>query len=103
MGGYEGLIEKLDDFIRKYYKNQMLKGALYSLGLIVVFFLLVTLLESVGHFNSAIRTLLFWTFVLSSLAVLGRWLFLPMSKLFRLGKVISMSKLHPSLGATFPT
>ena len=102
MGGYEGLIKKLDDFIRKYYKNQMLKGALYSLGLIVVFFLLVTLLESVGHFNSAIRTILFWAFVLSSLAVLSRWLFLPMSKLFRLGKVISYEQASSIVGNHFP-
>jgi hypothetical protein len=102
MGGYEGLVKKLDEFIRKYYKNQMLKGALYSLGLIVAFFLLVTVLESLGRFGTGVRTLLFWSFVLCSLAVLAKWLFLPLSKLLRLGKVISYEQASSIVGNHFP-
>lgn len=102
MGGYQTLIGKLDAFIRKYYKNQMLKGALYSLGLIVGAFLVVLLLESVGKFNSSVRTFLFWSFIIASLVVLSRWVFLPLSKLFKLGKVISHEQASMIVGTHFP-
>ena len=35
---YQSLIEKLDGFIRKYYKNQLLRGFIYSIGLVLLFF-----------------------------------------------------------------
>ena len=32
---YQLLIEKLDQFIRKYYVNQLIRGSLYATGLIL--------------------------------------------------------------------
>ena len=37
---YQTLIQKLDNFIRKYYKNQLIKGFLYSCGLVFLFFII---------------------------------------------------------------
>ena len=68
---YTSLIHKLDEFIRKYYKNQLLKGLIYSTALLLVSFIAVTLLESVAHFNSTIRTILFYLFLISSGFILG--------------------------------
>ena len=42
---YQLLIEKLDGFIRKYYKNQLVRGAIYTFTLSLAFYLLVTSLE----------------------------------------------------------
>ena len=39
------LIRKLDDFIRKFYRTLMLKGLFYTIILLVVFYLLLTLFE----------------------------------------------------------
>jgi len=33
--GFSSLIEKLDAFTRKYYKNKLLRGLIYSLALIL--------------------------------------------------------------------
>jgi hypothetical protein len=42
MNGTENiLIEKLDEFVRKYYKNQLLKGIIYSGGILISAFLSV--------------------------------------------------------------
>ena len=38
---YSELIDKIEVFIRKYYKNQLIKGAIISLALIISFFLLI--------------------------------------------------------------
>jgi len=37
MHGIDVLIEKLDEFIRKYYKNRLLKGLIYSSALLCSF------------------------------------------------------------------
>ena len=51
---YQLLIQKLDAFIRKYYKNQFVKGAIYAFTLSLAFYLLVTTLEYVGHFSTTL-------------------------------------------------
>ena len=43
MTGIDILIEKLDGFIRKYYKNRLLKGLIYSSTLLCSFFLFAIL------------------------------------------------------------
>ena len=98
---HDHLITKLDAFIRKYYKDRVIRGALYSVGLLVAFFLLAALLESVGHFSVAARTVLFWSLLLTGVAVLIRFILLPLVKLFRLGAVISHAEAARIIGQHF--
>ena len=42
---YTLLIRKIDEFIRKYYKNQLIRGLLYSLAALGTYFVLIVLLE----------------------------------------------------------
>ena len=98
---YNKLIAKLDAFIRKYYKNQIVKGLLYTLALLTAFYLLVTLLEYFGRFSSEVRTGLFYGLVAGSLYVLGRFVVLPTTKLFKLGKTISYEQASNIIGDHF--
>ena len=59
---YIHLLQKLDAFIRKYYKNQLLRGAVYFALATLISFLLVILLEYFGRYNSAVRATLFYGF-----------------------------------------
>ena len=86
---YALLIAKLDGFIRRFYKDQLIRGVLYSVGLLVAFFLLVSLGEAFGRFGSGARTVLFWAYLAATAVVLGRLIVWPLIKLFRLGPVIS--------------
>ncbi|MEY3397709.1 MAG: hypothetical protein RL220_303, partial [Bacteroidota bacterium] len=99
---YETLIGKLDQFIRKYYKNQMIRGAIYSAGLIVGTYLLIALLEYVGRFNIAMRTFLFYSFIITAAYVLGRFFVLPLLRMWRLGKVLSYEQAAAIIGRHFP-
>ena len=42
---YALLIDKLDQFIRKYYVNQLIRGGLYAVGLVLGLFVLFNVLE----------------------------------------------------------
>jgi hypothetical protein len=98
---YDLLIGKLDAFIRKFYKDRLIRGVLYSVGLLVVFFLLVALLEAVGHFGTGARTALFWGTLLAALAVIVRFIAIPVVKLMRLGEVISHAEAARIIGTHF--
>lgn len=101
LGNYQSLLQKLDDFIRKYYKNRLLKGGIYSIGLLLLLFIGTTSLEYFGHFSSSIRTLLFYGFLIASGYVLVKYLFIPASKLYKFGKVISHSEAANIIGNHF--
>ncbi len=98
---YQLLIEKLDAFIRKYYKNKLIRGAIYSFTLSLAFYLVVTSLESVGHFNTGLRTTLFYAFVLGNIFILGNFIVVPLVHLYRIGKIISHEQAAKIIGDHF--
>jgi len=98
---YQLLIEKLDRFTRKYYINQLIRGTLYSIALILALFIAMNVLEHFYFFGTTGRKVLFYSFVgISSIALLG-WVFLPLLRYFKLGKVISHEKAASIIGEHF--
>lgn len=98
---YQLLIEKLDQFIRKYYMNQLIRGSLYSLALLLLLFLGLNFLEYHFYFKPGTRQALFFSFVGISTVALAIWVVLPMLHYFRLGKVISHEKAASIIGDHF--
>lgn len=97
------LIDKLEEFIRKYYKNQLVKGVLYAGGLVLGAFLSVVLLEYFGEFNTTIRTLMFYGFLGLTLVVLGKYIAIPLLKLNKLSKRLSYNDAANIIGNHFST
>lgn len=98
---YQLLVQKLDQFIRKYYINRLLKGGLYSTGLILGLFLVSSLSEYFFFFSTIGRKLLFYSFLGVSVSALGYWVFDPLLRYFRLGKVISHEQAASIIGDHF--
>ena len=98
---YQSLIQKLDQFIRKYYINQLIRGALYSVGLIVILFLTMSILEHYFFFSSGVRKTLFYSFVGASGLAIGIWVLRPLLNYFNLGKVISHNQAAEFIGNHF--
>jgi hypothetical protein len=98
---YQILINKLDEFIRKYYKNQLIRGALYTFTISLLFYLTLTVGEYFGHFNTAVRTSLFYTFLLTNAYVIGRFVALPLFHLYKLGTIISYEQASNIIGNHF--
>lgn len=99
---YDLLLQKLDGFIRKYYKDRLVRGALFSVGLLVLFFLAASLSEHFGRFGTGVRTALFWALALASAVVLVRFMAVPLVKLFRLGPTITHDEAAAIVGSHFP-
>ena len=95
------LILKLDEFIRRYYKNQLIKGSLYSAAILISAFLTVTLLEYYGQFNQVIRAILFFAFLAAALSVVSRYIVLPLLKLYRIGSIITYDEAARIIGTHF--
>ncbi len=98
---YQLLIDKLDAFIRKYYKNQLIRGGIYSFTVCLIFFLAITAVEYFGHFSTGIRTVLFYGFVISTLYILSIYVFIPLFHLYRLGKIITHEQAALIIGDHF--
>ncbi len=98
---YTLLVEKLDGFIRKFYINQLLRGALYTVGAVLGLFILLNILEYYMYFGTGVRTAMFWSFLLLSGASLYRWVALPLMHYFHLGKVISHEQAATIVGQHF--
>ena len=102
MNAGDKLIEKLDAFIRKYYKNQLIKGVLYTIGLLLVLFILMSVFEYFGYFGTTVRMLLFWSYLVVSLYFLMRYVLLPLSKMYKIGRRISYHQAASIIGKHFP-
>lgn len=95
------LIKKLDEFIRKYYKNQLIKGAIYSSGTLLAAFMSVVLLEYFGEFNTTVRGIMFFGFLLTSIGILVKYIAIPLLKLNHIGQVISYDQAASIIGNHF--
>lgn len=98
---YSLLIQKLDGFIRKFYINQLLRGALYTVGAVLGLFILLNVAEYYFYFGTGVRTAMFWGFALLSGTALYRWVALPLMHYFHLGKVISHEQAAQIIGNHF--
>lgn len=98
---YDLLISKLDQFIRKYYINKVIRGSLYTMGLVLGLFLLFNILEYNFYFSSGIRKVLFGSFILTSVGALIYWVVAPLTKYFSLGETISHEQAANIIGDHF--
>lgn len=101
MHSYELLLQKLDEFIRKYYLNKLLRGALLFLGLLLGFYLFISLFEYQLYFSSAIRKVLLVGFVGTALTTLFFWILKPLSQYLKLGKQITHEQAATIIGLHF--
>ena len=103
MGTFDDLIGQVDAFIRKYYKNLIIKGLFLFLIIFLATFLLVSGLEYIGRFNSFIRAFLFFSFIVLNGYVLIKYFVVPLSKLFSFGKRITRFQAANIIGDFFPS
>ena len=102
MNGIKTITDKLHQFTRKYYVNELIRGGLlfFSIGF---FYLLCTLfLEHFLWLKPSARTFLFLVFVLVEVFLFWRFIIAPVFKLIGLQKGITPEKCSNIIGRFFP-
>ncbi|UTW63900.1 hypothetical protein KFE98_07115 [bacterium SCSIO 12741] len=99
---FELILKKLDRFVRRYYTNRLVKGIIFFVAWFTLFFIGVTTLEHFGRFGTGIRTFLFFSFWLGNGYILVRYVVIPLTRLYKLGKVISAEQAAELIGQHFP-
>jgi len=102
MSSFTLIQQKLEQFIKKYYTNELIKGAIlfFAIGLL---YLLITLLVEYFLWLSPLgRTILFWTFVIVEAALFIRFIAFPLAKLFKLQQGITNEEASKIIGNHFP-
>ena len=98
---YSYLISKIDEFIRKYYLNKVVRGSLYLAASFFASYTLVALAEYFGNFSPVIRTTLFFSFILLNGFILTKWIIIPLLHFYKLGTTISHEKAAEIIGEHF--
>ncbi len=102
MTNFKTIQSKLEQFIKKYYVNDLIKGVILFFAIGLLYFLATLLIEYVLWLNPAARTILFWIFVVVELALLLRFIAIPLAKLFKLQNGINYEEASKIIGNHFP-
>jgi len=101
VGNYELLIDKINQFIRKYYFNNFLRGLIFLGAGLFSAYVVVTVTEYFGNFNPGLRTLLFYFFILLNAGLIC-WLIVPaLLAWFKLGKTLTHDQAAEIIGRHF--
>ncbi|MFT4602559.1 MAG: hypothetical protein ACI857_002745, partial [Arenicella sp.] len=102
MGKFNQLIVQIEGFIKKYYKNEMVKGVILFASVFLLSYAAVTGLEYVGRFSGGMRFTLLLSFVGVNVFLLSKFIVIPLLKLNKLGKHLSLKEASIMLGSIFP-
>ena len=96
------LLDKLDEFIRRYHRNKALRGVLLSFATLTTGALALTSLEHVGRFGVAGRTVLFYVFSAATVGVLVSQVLWPVMQWLRVSRGLSYDDAARIVGNHFP-
>jgi hypothetical protein len=98
---YDILTGKINTFIRKYYLNNLLRGLIFLGAGLFSAYVLITLSEYFGHFNTTFRTVLFYFFILLNLGLIT-WLVIPsLLAWLKVGKTLTHDEAAEIIGKHF--
>ena len=95
------IFSKLEEFIKKYYTNELLRGTIFFIGLGLIYLFLTSFIEYFLWLKPTARTFLFVAFVLVQFFLLARFIIFPITKLFKIQKGINYNDASKIIGNHF--
>lgn len=102
MSTFSIIQQKLEEFIKKYYTNELIKGTILFFAIGLLYLLITLLVEYFLWLNPLGRRILFWAFVIVELGLFVRFIAFPLAKLFKLQKGIDYEEASKIIGNHFP-
>ena len=101
MNNFKNIQSKLQEFVKKYYTNELIKGLILFCSFGLLYFIFTLLIEHFLWLQPTARTILFWMFIVVEVALLIRYIFLPIFKLFGIQKGITLQTASKIIGNHF--
>jgi hypothetical protein len=95
------IYQKIEDFIKKFYINELIRGFIFFIGLGLLYFLFTLFVEYFLWLKPIGRTFLFLFFVSFELFFLVRFILFPVFKLLKLQKGIDYQQASKIIGTHF--
>lgn len=95
------IYNKLEEFIKKFYTNELLKGIILFIGLGLLYFIFTLLIEHFLWLSTIGRSILFWLFIGVETLLLIRFIAFPIFKLAKLQKGIDYEQAAKIIGNHF--
>ena len=102
MSYFKHIQEKLESFIRRYYINELIKGAILFFAIGLLYFLFTLFVEYMLWLDQTGRTILFWVFIAVELFLFGKFILIPLSHLFNVRQGINDENASRLIGNHFP-
>ena len=96
------LLDKINSFIRKFYLNRLIQGALIGALLLIAVFLLINTAEFLSWFSGDIRFYLFILLVIAASLLIASFFIIPLINLIRFRKKMSKEEAAVIIGRFFP-
>lgn len=96
------LNKQIEEFITRYYQNELLKGGLIFTAMSLTAFLSIVLLEYFGRFNGTVRTILFFGFCSGFIFLIYKYLLFPFVSVTRIGKRMDYGFAAKMIGKAIP-
>ncbi len=96
------LLEKIENFIKKYYQNQLIRGAILSISLLLIAFFTLSFFEYFGRFGTEVRTTLIYSYGAISLGVLVWYIIRPILGLVNVNRKFGITEASVQIGNHFP-
>lgn len=95
------LHDKIRQFVKKYYLNELYKGIIFFVLIVLSVFILYSLFEYFSYSNTTVRTILFYSFIGLFLLNLIFYILIPSLKIGGLGKQLSKKEIADIIGKHF--
>ncbi len=98
---YTLLIAKLDEFIKKYHQQKLIRGCIYFASFTLISFLLINSLEFYLFLSPIIKKIIWISYFIIVLYLVMKWLMQPALNLLRLRKTLDYAAAANILSAHF--
>jgi len=98
----QNINQRLHQYKVKFIKKKLLEGGVLFFGTVLLVYLAISGLEAVGRFNSIIRAILLFSFIVTSGALFFLRIIKPLIQLFRSEASVSDEDAASEIGSYFP-
>ena len=95
------LFKKLNQFVKRFYTNQLIKGGIYCIAVLTVFIVVFSIAEYFTKFDVGIRTFLFWSYLIINTLIAIKYIVIPLLHLFSFGKTLTHKQAAKIIGTHF--